>query len=454
VAKASLLMAAKEGATSLVDLILKKFGDDTDGAAKELERLGGFPPEVSQRIASGDLPMDAASVEARRIAQGYGDELYHGSTHDIKEFNGQGNPSNDWGQGTYLTDSAHDATRNYAGTHGEDFKARVYEEKEILENAYDRGTRPDLSDGDGSFDTDKGTAAARRNLQGGNEGVIYPVRVKQDGLFNISDEIPRPDYTEMAQEEMGIPGKKWVDQTEEERERVWELADEFQADDPDSPAMSLFEMGQEYGVRPEDIPHPDDVVSWNGLRHELREVYGEDDLGNPVTSGTMVGDVMQRQGAKGVSDWTTTDRFDSMESGNHTIMFPGSENQIRSVNAAFDPQYTGSNIMGGATVPLLGATALGTAGALAAPALMKVGVFQHSATKEPVVERREAVNNQSSLLEGVTDFADDVFASFKDAAGPIGSLLMPFEGVNDYLKVVNDNDKQPTWWDRLGLLDL
>jgi hypothetical protein len=70
------------------------------------------------------------------------------------------------------------------------------------------------------------------------------------------------------------------------------------------------------------------------------------------------------------------------------------------------------------------------------------------------VERRKAVNNQSSLLEGVTDFADDVFASFKDAAGPVGSLLMPFEGVNDYLKVVNDNDKKPTWWDRLGLLDL
>ena len=27
-------------------------------------------------------------------------------------------------------------------------------------------------------------------------------------------------------------------------------------------------------------------------------------------------------------------------------------------------------------------------------------------------------------------------------------------GANDYLKVVNDYDKQPTWLDRLGLLDL
>ena len=131
--------------------------------------------------------------------------------------------------------------------------------------------------------------------------------------------------------------------------------------------MSLFEMGQEYGVRPEDIPHPDDVVSWKGLRHELREAYGEDELGNSVTSGTLVGDVMQRQGGKGVVDTTTPERFDSMEAGNHTIMFPSSENQIRSVNAAFDPEYTGSNIMGNATVPMLATTAgLSGAGLLAA----------------------------------------------------------------------------------------
>ena len=34
------------------------------------------------------------------------------------------------------------------------------------------------------------------------------------------------------------------------------------------------------------------------------------------------------------------------------------------------------------------------------------------------------------------------------------SLQMTYEGANAYLKVVNDYDKQPTWLDRLGLLDL
>ena len=72
------------------------------------------------------------------------------------------------------------------------------------------------------------------------------------------------------------------------------------------------------------------------------------------------------------------------------------------------------------------------------------------ATSEPVVERKEPVRNQSSLLESVTDFNDEVIERVKHAAGPL-SLLVPYEGVNNYLKVVNDYDKQPTWLDRLGL---
>ena len=62
--------------------------------------------------------MDEASRLKRAQEQGYGDELYHGSTHDIIEFKGQGDPGNDWGQGTYLSDSTHDVSKNYAGTHG------------------------------------------------------------------------------------------------------------------------------------------------------------------------------------------------------------------------------------------------------------------------------------------------------------------------------------------------
>ena len=66
------------GATSLIQLILKKWGDDIAGAAKELEEKVGFPESVANRIATGELPMDAESVAKRVQDQGYGDVVYRG----------------------------------------------------------------------------------------------------------------------------------------------------------------------------------------------------------------------------------------------------------------------------------------------------------------------------------------------------------------------------------------
>ena len=57
-------------ATSLIELILKKWGDDIAGAAKELEEKVGFPESVANRIATGELPMDAESVAKRRRIRG------------------------------------------------------------------------------------------------------------------------------------------------------------------------------------------------------------------------------------------------------------------------------------------------------------------------------------------------------------------------------------------------
>lgn len=115
---------------------------------------------------------------------------------------------------------------------------------------------------------------------------------------------------------------------------------------------------------------------------------------------------------------------------------------------------SGRGQRGAADTGLLAATAAGTGAAAAAPGLLQGGVFQHTASETPIVERKEPVRNQSALLADITDFGDEVFKSVRHAAGPLADVLMPFEGVNDYLKTVNDYDKQPTWWDRLGLLDL
>lgn len=101
--------------------------------------------------------------------------------------------------------------------------------------------------------------------------------------------------------------------------------------------------------------------------------------------------------------------------------------KIRDTDAAYDPQYTGPNIMGNATVPALGVLATGTGAALAAPALKSEG------------------------LEKATGFLDETIRSARHAAGPL-SFLVPYEGISNFAKKWNA-DEDLTWRDYVGLLD-
>ena len=242
------------GATSLVELILKKWGDDIAGAAKELEDTAGFPESVANRIASGELPMDEASRLKRAQEQGYGDELYHGSTHDIIEFKGQGDPGNDWGQGTYLSDSTHDVSRNYAGTHGPDFQRRLEMEER----------QADLEAGGEQYAYDQAVA----RLKGENDGVIYPVRVKQDGLFNIHDEIELPDYSGEAADDLRYDYQKYIDEDYDEDVlyEIEERAYDLQHEDYDSPNQNLFGVGNEYNADMSNVYGIEEGDTWQDVR--------------------------------------------------------------------------------------------------------------------------------------------------------------------------------------------
>ena len=348
-------------ATSLVQLILRKYGDDVAGAAKELQETIGFPESVANRIATGELPMDPASIEARRIAQGYGDELYHGSTHDIFEFSGKGEPSNDWGQGTYLTDSTHDASKNYAGTHGPDFQARIAREER--QEDFDWGLKHLGSSAEADrYSKDMATS----RLQGDNQGVIYPLRVKNDNLLNTDSPVPMPDYYDAAVTDLGYENLP-IDSLmhDEILERATELEDldlTMWSKSP-NPNHSLYRIINQYDGEPTDVYPLEDGDNWYQVKDRLVDQFLVDEDGDYVDKGRAAAEIMQDWGAKGVIDPSTVMRFPSMESGGHTVIFPGNENLIRSVNAAYDPQYTGSNIMGNATVPMLGLLATGSAGA-------------------------------------------------------------------------------------------
>lgn len=294
------------GATSLVQLILKKWGDDAVGAAKELEEMVGYPESVANRIATGELPMDEASRVARREAQSTPTNLFHGSTHDIKEFSGSGGSLNDWGQGTYLTDSAYDASSNYAGTHGADFQGKA---RRIAKEMASYTDEPPAN-----F-----MPKAIKKFKGDSEGVVYPLRALDGGLLKYDGELGGDAWEEIG----GIMGK--------------------------------------YDIEGDIIPseHEPQFVG--------RIIEENADRMTPEEIATL--EKYAPQGHSGVVDTTTPQRYSGMGAGNHTVIFPGNENKIRSVNAAFDPQYTGPNIMGNADPRLLAGTAAGTAGLLAAPML-------------------------------------------------------------------------------------
>ena len=296
-------------ATSLVELILKKWGDDIAGAAKELEEKVGFPESVANRIATGELPMDAESVARRVQEQGYDASslLYHGTEEGVTDFS----PSagGELGGGVYVTKDPTQASEYARKQYGGPYQ------------------------------------------DGANVIPVYSKPLKQT---------ERDDWVKSRSENMG--------RLREENNGEWE-------------ARFAREAEREIA---------DDVSA---------EGYGGIYLNNPIGERSLMYD-------QGV------------------IYDP---NNIRSPNAAFDPEYTGPNIMGNATVPALGVLATGTGAALAAPALKSEG------------------------LEKATGFLDETIRSARHAAGPLG-FLVPYEGISNFAKKWNA-DEDLTWQDYLGLLD-
>lgn len=323
-----------DGATSLVDIIRRQFGDDIDGATQELVRQAGFPEPVARRIATGELPMDEAN--AARFGPSDPDSLL-------------------------------------------DFvQAKAYRQGDDI---------PDTS------------------YRGGHTAPVDPEY--NAPLHDLTGTYPEDVYS--------VNGPRYYGQGDELDEKSFEVIHEVRGN-PDAPVTM-------YRAVPADAPD---------------EIYpGDWVTTNPDYAVQHAGGHMEPSEYLDEQKWKVLEA----ETNAGRLRTDG--------NSPHEYGYTGN-----ATVPLLGATALGSAGLLAAPVLMKDGVFQHTASETPIVERKEPVRNQSGLLEAVTDFGDEVFKSVRHAAGPLADVFMPYEGVNNYLKTVNDYDKQPTWWDRLGLLDL
>jgi hypothetical protein len=231
---------------SLVNIIRKARGDDIKGAVDDLKRIAGFPEEVAERIATGELPMDEASRVARREAQTDGNTYYHGAEGE--------------GWGTVDPQFVGSTNGNSTGT------------------GLWASSEPDVAN---SFVADMHD---RFNLEDA-DGVIQPLMYKGSNPRTV--EANGEGFSEIYVEDHGLM-------------------------DTDSIARSAKRDGHDSAII-------NDVIDFGLFSDEFEKAY---------------------------------------EPSTIISMFDG--NKVRSPNAAYDPQYKGSNIMGGA------AGTAGLAGLLAA----------------------------------------------------------------------------------------
>ncbi|MGI9315348.1 MAG: hypothetical protein ACR2PN_11645 [Luminiphilus sp.] len=320
--------------------------------------------------------------------------LYHGSTFDIEKFVPSPNTDNDFGTGTYLTISPSDASRNYAGE-GPDLTNRINllseQIQDSLENDWDLNPEfwGKINDPEvfakveklvDEFEENRDSAvlekaanlAAKTILKGQNEGVVYPVFVNNNDFAVIGGknktviEIDREQYFDEAREEIN---RSDFDSDDDFEDAVFAYAYELENNDYESPIASLADTLKYAGASDEAVVAAIDSVVENSaidltdINDIIRRYPSEDfDTGEMLNNGQIMQNVLTDLGYKGVVDNTTGAKFANMASGGmHTIVFPGNENLIRSINAKFDPENADSpNILASAPPVLapLGAAAL------------------------------------------------------------------------------------------------
>ena len=348
----------------------------------------------AQRGAAG-LPMDRLARMKRAENMGMTTDVYHGSTHDITEFDGfRANPESDWGPGTYTSTSIDDVNPNYAGE-GPDLTSKLTIRAEQIkdEAAFHQ---PELKKefeniagmawGDMDYDTrlEAGKVLARRELKGGSEGVVYPLKMNTEKYANIGGDnqtwIEFPDYRDEA---IGnLDRADYADQFEYE-DAINEMADELMAWDYDSPLIKIRdELMQVVGDY--------DEAAVNTVVDEIaQEMYGGgitatrlDDIirsnisyiegpqGEALGPGAATAKVLEGLGFEGVIDNTVDAKFGSSRAVGqsmegvypdtvHIVTFPGYERNLRSIFAKFDPsQKSSANILAGTAAGAISVNAL------------------------------------------------------------------------------------------------
>lgn len=356
------------GATSLVELILKKWGDDIAGAAKEMEEKIGFPESVANRIATGELPMDEGSRMARASEQGYGDVLYRG--HNDKK-----NPITS-SDDIWMTDSPSSA-QTYADAINGDYAPEA-PEFEHWYSYYKEGDISDVAD----------------------DAELKSLQKEYDGFL-----------------------KKWNDTQPEPPGVVTPLRHN---------ATELAPVRSD-GKHFESVQTNSNKLKGLQANPETKGIHkGTDAIAEAVKdSGSYQGTLF-----KGVKDDFEVGKG-TQKSNVHNVLGSRDDVYIRHADAAFDPEYTGPNIMGGLLAGGVGLGALGQS---------------EDADAGPMVKDSGMISSpRSETLFDLTMGARDVERRLE---GSPASLLFP-SGLVEYLETVNRREEDPNAMTRgMALLDV
>jgi hypothetical protein len=296
-------------------------------------------------------------------------ETYHGSTHDIKQFDATGaNPESDWGPATYTSTSIDDINPNYAGE-GPHLTQRIQLKAEEIAGIKDW-----------AYDDPRALKIARQELKGESKGAVYPLRMNTEKYANIGGDTPTyiemPDYRAQAMDE--IKRADYADDWDYE-DALQEYIYDLEATDMNHPIIE---------IRDEllNVAHSDEVhdaisriseemydgIDATRLDQIIRESiqYAEGPNGEMLGSGAASARVFERLGYEGVIDNTVDLKFGSSRAAGkrmegvypdtvHIVTFPGYEKNLRSKFAKFDPaKKTSANLLAGGAAAAIGANAL------------------------------------------------------------------------------------------------
>ena len=274
----------------------------------ELRAAGRASEVTDEMMAAADdqymyfntpIDMDEASRMAR-ANEILPTDAYHGTTHVFDQFGGGDtrNVEGHFGAGDYFTDSAKDASVNYAGD-GPDLTQRITMRAEQI--ADELGV---------NYDDPAALAAARAELRGGTDGLIIPARIggsevsvaphTRGAPTTLEMEMPSASQFEAdARIELGPDADKW---------EVYDLAQEMADDaasytEPEGPLADFFEsinrQGYKYGFDAQEALSPvaddfyDGAISASDLDRKLRGgplMYAED----PKTGGLLGNEILRQ----------------------------------------------------------------------------------------------------------------------------------------------------------------